>query len=34
MPVFGCAIALDVSTAALAMFVLKPARARFVEARG
>ena len=34
VPVFGCAIALDLSTAALAMFMLKPARARFVRARG
>ncbi|HEY1999885.1 oxalate/formate MFS antiporter [Paraburkholderia sp.] len=32
IPVFGCAIALDLSTAALAMFVLKPARGRFVRA--
>jgi MFS transporter, OFA family, oxalate/formate antiporter len=32
MPVFGCAIGLDLSTAALAIFVLKPARARFVGA--
>jgi OFA family oxalate/formate antiporter-like MFS transporter len=31
-PVFGCAIALDLSTAALAMFVLKPARRRFLGA--
>ena len=30
VPVFGCAIALDFTTALLAMFVLKPARARFV----
>jgi MFS family permease len=30
VPVFGCAIVLDLSTAALAMFMLKPARARFV----
>jgi MFS transporter, OFA family, oxalate/formate antiporter len=34
VPVFGCAIVLDVSTAVLAMFVLKPARARFAGARG
>ena len=34
VPVFGCAIALDLSTAVLAMFVLKPARARFVGMRG
>jgi oxalate/formate antiporter len=33
IPVFGCAIALDLGTAALAMFALKPARARFVGAR-
>jgi OFA family oxalate/formate antiporter-like MFS transporter len=32
IPVFGCAIALDLGTAALAMFVLKPARGRFVGA--
>ncbi|WP_197517835.1 oxalate/formate MFS antiporter [Mycobacterium sp. E796] len=32
IPVFGCAIALDLGTAALAVFVLKPARRRFVEA--
>ena len=32
IPVFGCAIALDLGTAALAMFVLKPARGRFVRA--
>jgi MFS transporter, OFA family, oxalate/formate antiporter len=31
-PVFGCAIVLDLSTAALAMFVLKPARRRFLGA--
>ena len=31
VPVFGCAIVLDLSTAALAMFMLKPARARFVQ---
>ncbi|NPT57313.1 oxalate/formate MFS antiporter [Paraburkholderia elongata] len=30
VPVFGCAIVLDLSTAALAIFMLKPARARFV----
>jgi OFA family oxalate/formate antiporter-like MFS transporter len=29
VPVFGCAIGLDFTTALLAMFVLKPARARF-----
>jgi oxalate/formate antiporter len=34
VPVFGCAIVLDLITAVLAMFVLKPARARFVEAQG
>jgi MFS transporter, OFA family, oxalate/formate antiporter len=34
VPVFGCAIVLDLSTAALAMFMLKPARARFVRAPG
>ncbi|WOD13649.1 oxalate/formate MFS antiporter [Paraburkholderia kirstenboschensis] len=34
VPVFGCAIVLDLSTAVLAMFVLKPARARFVRAQG
>ncbi|WP_408223660.1 oxalate/formate MFS antiporter [Paraburkholderia dipogonis] len=33
-PVFGCAIVLDLSTAVLAMFVLKPARARFVGVGG
>jgi OFA family oxalate/formate antiporter-like MFS transporter len=33
-PVFGCAIALDLSTAALAMFALKPARRRFLGAGG
>jgi oxalate/formate antiporter len=33
MPVFGCAITLDVITAILALFVLKPARARFMKAR-
>ncbi|WP_408488947.1 oxalate/formate MFS antiporter [Paraburkholderia sediminicola] len=33
VPVFGCAIVLDLSTAALAMFMLKPTRARFVGAR-
>jgi OFA family oxalate/formate antiporter-like MFS transporter len=32
IPVFGCAITLDLGTAALAMFVLKPARGRFVGA--
>ena len=32
IPVFGCAIALDLGTAALALFVLKPARGRFVGA--
>jgi MFS transporter, OFA family, oxalate/formate antiporter len=31
VPVFGCAIALDFATALLAMFVLKPARARFTR---
>jgi oxalate/formate antiporter len=31
VPVFGCAIALDFTTALLAMFVLKPARARFIS---
>ena len=30
IPVFGCAITLDLTTAALAIFVLKPARARFL----
>jgi OFA family oxalate/formate antiporter-like MFS transporter len=30
MPVFGAAIALDVVTAVLALFVLKPRRARFL----
>lgn len=30
VPVFGCAIALDLVSAGLALFVLKPARARFV----
>jgi MFS family permease len=30
IPVFGCAIALDLGPAALAVFVLKPARGRFV----
>ena len=30
VPVFGCAIALDLASAALALFVLKPVRARFV----
>ena len=34
VPVFGCAITLDLVTAVLAMFVLKPARARFVGANG
>jgi MFS family permease len=34
VPVFGAAIVLDLSTAVLAMFVLKPARARFVGAQG
>jgi oxalate/formate antiporter len=33
VPVFGCAIALDLGTAALAVFVLKPARRRFVCAK-
>ncbi|PLZ01472.1 oxalate/formate MFS antiporter [Burkholderia sp. WAC0059] len=33
VPVFGCAIALDLATAVLALLVLKPLRARFV-ARG
>lgn len=33
VPVFGCAIALDLGTAALAVFVLKPARRRFVCAQ-
>jgi oxalate/formate antiporter len=33
VPVFGSAIVLDLSTAALAMFVLKPVRARFVGAQ-
>ncbi len=32
IPVFECAIALDLSTAALALLVLKPARRRFVGA--
>ena len=32
IPVFGCAIALDLGTAALAMLVLKPARGRFLKA--
>ena len=32
VPVFGCAIALDLTTAALAMLVLKPRRARFIDA--
>jgi MFS transporter, OFA family, oxalate/formate antiporter len=32
MPVFGCAIALDLTTAALAILVLKPARLRFIGA--
>lgn len=32
IPVFGCAIALDLTTAALAVFVLKPARQRFLGA--
>ncbi|MEE6179099.1 oxalate/formate MFS antiporter [Mycobacterium sp. 050134] len=32
IPVFGCAIAFDLLTAALAVFVLKPTRARFVAA--
>ncbi len=31
VPVFGCAIALDITTAVLALAVLKPARARFVS---
>ena len=31
IPVFGCAIALDLGTAALAMLVLKPARGRFLK---
>ena len=34
IPVFSYAIALDLSTAALALLVLKPTRARFVRARG
>ncbi|OBI10915.1 oxalate/formate MFS antiporter [Mycobacterium sp. E2462] len=33
VPVFGCAIAFDLATAALAVVVLKPARARFVDGR-
>jgi oxalate/formate antiporter len=33
VPVFGCAIALDLTTATLAIFVLKPMRARFVAAQ-
>jgi OFA family oxalate/formate antiporter-like MFS transporter len=33
VPVFGCAIVLDLTTAALAILVLKPRRARFIEAR-
>jgi MFS transporter, OFA family, oxalate/formate antiporter len=32
VPVFGCAIALDLCTAILAIAVLKSARRRFVEA--
>lgn len=32
IPVFTCAIVLDLTTALLAMFVLKPARARFLAA--
>ena len=31
IPVFGCAIALDLGTAALTMLVLKPARGRFLK---
>jgi len=31
IPVFGCAIVLDLGTAALAMLVLKPARGRFLK---
>jgi len=31
IPVFGCAIALDLGAAALAMLVLKPARGRFLK---
>jgi OFA family oxalate/formate antiporter-like MFS transporter len=34
VPVFGVAIVLDLSTAVLALLILKPARARFAEARG
>jgi oxalate/formate antiporter len=34
IPVFGCAIALDLTTALLAFFVLKPSRARFLARRG
>jgi OFA family oxalate/formate antiporter-like MFS transporter len=33
VPVFGCAIVLDLTTAALAMLVLKPGRARFIDTR-
>jgi OFA family oxalate/formate antiporter-like MFS transporter len=32
VPVFACAITLDIVTAVLALFVLKPARAKFVRA--
>ncbi|MBB2928067.1 oxalate/formate MFS antiporter [Paraburkholderia silvatlantica] len=31
IPVFGCAITLDITTALLALFVLKPARKRFLR---
>jgi len=31
IPVFGCAIAFDITTALLALFVLKPARRRFLR---
>jgi OFA family oxalate/formate antiporter-like MFS transporter len=31
--VFACAITLDIVTAVLALFVLKPARAKFVRAQ-
>ncbi|WP_321909915.1 oxalate/formate MFS antiporter [Paraburkholderia sp. J11-2] len=31
IPVFGCAIAFDITTALLALFVLKPARSRFLR---
>jgi MFS family permease len=33
VPVFACAITLDLLTAFLALFVLKPARSRFLQAR-